>query len=165
MSSFVLDVSELRRREARSRRVRVSGSVTWGVELSRVLPDPPLVADLVLEPIGGGILVRGVVTCAAEHVCHRCLLEFHEDERIEVTVLFERDPDEDGYPIEGDVVDLEQALRDEVLLAFPLLPRCGEACPGVEMAPGTGLNTAPLDDETGASPFAVLRELLQHGDR
>ena len=97
-----------------------------------------------------------------EHTCARCLTAFTRDEVVAVSSMFLTEPDEDGYLLEGNEVDLEQMLRDETLLSLPMLPRCGPDCPGVVSSAGTDLNTGPpggREDESG-SPFAALRDLL-----
>lgn len=174
-SPFVFPVADLVRSDTQPRHVEVVAPVEWGVELSRTLVDPPLTADLTLSHVSGGVLVRGTVTVTVRSACHRCLDDFEEEMDIEVAQLFVFDPDYDiddpdapDYEIEGDAIDLEPMLRDEVILAMPMLPSCGDECPG--RVPGvvgdaeTGLNTsAPVSERGSTSPFAVLQDLF-HGD-
>jgi uncharacterized protein len=164
-SPFVVDVSDLLGRDVAPRPVVVEAVVDWRLEMSRLLPDPPLVADLSMAAVPGGILVRGEVCFSVEHTCRRCLTEFAEHGCDPVTGLFEADPGEDAYPIEGTAIDLEPFLRDDVLCGLPLLPICSETCEGLVSTAETGLNTDPPgdSDDTG-SPFAVLRDLLPPGD-
>ena len=146
---------------------RVEARVDWGLELSRIDAEVPLVADLVLRGLTGGVLVRGRARVTARHTCHRCLTEFVSEHPVAVSAMFMAEPDDDSYRLPGGVaeIDVEQMLRDEVLLALPLLPRCGEECPGVVSSPGTGLNTGASgdDEDLSDSPFAVLRDLLDRG--
>lgn len=163
-SPFILNVSDLATPGA-TRPQRIETSVDWSLEMSAVEPEPPLRADLVLHAVTGGLLVRGTVDVAVRHVCHRCLDEFVAEHRVAVSAMFMPEPDDESYLLARDVIDVEQMLRDEVLLAMPLLPRCGDDCPGVVSDTGDGLNTiAPGDeDDTSSSPFAVLRDLLDPG--
>ncbi len=164
-SPFLLDISDLLGRDVPSRPVVVETVVDWKLEMSRVLAEPPLVADLTVGPVPGGILVRGEVCCSAEHVCRRCLETFVDDVCEPVTGLFEADPGEDAYPIEGTVIDLEPFLRDETLLGFTILPICDESCEGLVSTAETDLNTdSPGESDVTGSPFAVLRDLLPPGD-
>jgi uncharacterized protein len=164
-SPFLIDVSDLLGRDVPPRPVVVETSVDWKLEMSRVLADPPLVADVSVGPVPGGILVRGEVCCTVEHVCRRCLESFLDDRCDPVTGLFEAEPGEDEYPIEDTVIDLEPFLRDETLLAFEILPLCDESCKGLVSTVETDLNTdSPGESDVTGSPFAVLRDLLPPGD-
>ncbi len=166
-SSLVLNVSDLARPSARPRRVECHAAVTWELELSRIVPEPPLEVKLVLSPVSGGIIVRGDTTAHVEHTCPRCLERRIEQQTIEVAQLYSAPgvDDEADYEIGGDEIDLEPMLRDEILLAMPLLPVCGDACAGLVGGPETGLNTpSPGDDGVATSPFAVLKDLFDAGE-
>jgi len=164
-SPLVIDVSDLFGRDVPARAVVIDAVVDWGMEMSRILPDPPLVAELAVGPIPGGILVRGEVCYSVEHTCCRCLTPFVDDGCDPISGFFEVDPGEDAYSIEGTVIDLEPLLRDETLLGLPLRPICSESCEGVVTTPETDLNTdSPDDSNVAGSPFAVLRDLLPPGD-
>ena len=164
-SPFLVDVSDLLGRDVPARPVVLDVVVDWALEMSKILPEPSLVADLSIAPIPGGILVRGEVCYAVEHTCRRCLTDFIDDGCSPVAGLFEVDPGEDAYSIDGTTIDLEPFLRDETLLGLPLLPICEESCEGVVTTAGIDLNTDSSDesDDTG-SPFAVLRDLLPPED-
>ncbi len=164
-SPFLVDVSDLLGRDVPARSVVIDVVVDWALQMSKIMVEPPLVADLAIAPIPGGILVRGEVCYAVEHTCRRCLTDFVDDGCSPVAGLFEIDPGEDAYPIDGTTIDLEPFLRDETLLGLPLLPICEESCEGVVTTAGIDLNTDSSDDsdDTG-SPFAVLRDLLPPED-
>jgi uncharacterized protein len=163
---FQVNVGELRSGRAQHREAALEVPVDWAVELSEVLPDPPLRAELRLDAASGGIEVRGVVTVTVRHRCYRCLTEVEDVLRLDLAQMVTADPEgDDDYHLDGDVLDLEQLLRDEVLLGMPIAPVCGPDCPGLVGAPGSGLNTPTPDQEDEfASPFAVLKDLLDTGD-
>ena len=164
-SPFTVDVSDLLGRDVPARSVVIDVAVDWALEMSKILAKPPLVADLSIAPIPGGILVRGEVCYAVEHTCRRCLTDFIDDGCSPVAGLFETDPGENAYSIDGTEIDLEPFLRDETLLGLPLLPVCEESCEGVVTTAGIDLNTESLDDsDVTGSPFAVLRDLLPPED-
>ena len=71
-SPFEVDISDLLGRDVPPRPVVVEAVVDWRLEMSRILPDPPLVAELSVASVPGGILVRGEVCCAVEHTCRSC---------------------------------------------------------------------------------------------
>jgi uncharacterized protein len=166
-SPFVFPIAELRHERAAPKPVSVQEPVDWHLDLSRVLPEPPLQAVLELLPTSGGIVVSGRISARVAHTCHRCLDEWEEplDARVNQLYVYEAGDDETDYVIDGIEIDLEPALRDEVLLALPLVPTCGDDCKGVVEATETGLNTpTPEDVSASASPFAVLKDLLDAGE-
>jgi uncharacterized protein len=164
---FRVHAGELLRRPGIARSHRLAIPVDWGIELSRVLEDPPLTADLKLVATAGGIVVRGTADVTVVHTCARCLDEFPEPATVEITQLVEIGPeaDEDSeYRLVGEEIDLEPLLRDEVLLAQPLLPHC-DRCTQLVEPPESDLNT-PAPGEAGRpeSPFAVLQDLFEPGE-
>jgi len=76
-------------------------------------------------------------------------LEVHVDELFEATPV-----DGETYPIRGHEIDLEQLIRDAVLLELPLAPHCERPC---DPTP-TG-DDADLDDLPADPRWAVLSEL------
>jgi uncharacterized protein len=160
-SPFRFPVSDLLADPSTRRPVMVETSVDWAVGTTVVGPD--ITAELTLEGGGGGILVRGSVATEARMTCHRCLTEWDEPIRLTVMEVLGVTDDPDGYPLDGDVADLEDVLRDAVLLEVPLAPTCGPDCLGLCTVCGGDLNTGSCagHEEEIDSPFAVLRELLE----
>jgi uncharacterized protein len=163
VSPFVFNVADLLGRSGATRPERIATAVDWHLDASRVAAQPPLEADLVLQAVPSGILVRGNISFRARNTCQRCLDEFDEDRSVAVASLFEREPEDAGYGIEADTIDVEQMLIDETLLALPVFPVCGDACEGVVTKPESDLNTGPSGDDRG-SPFAVLKDLFDPED-
>jgi hypothetical protein len=68
---------------------------------------------------------------------------------------------EDGYLLDGDLLDLEPAVRDALVLELPLSPLCDESCPGLCSRCGVRLAEAgpghAHPDEDGV--WAVLKDL------
>lgn len=159
---FLLNVADLLGNEASSRPVTVTASVDWKIEMIQVLEDTPVVADLVLHPVSGGVAVTGRVQFATTDTCYRCLRETITDRDASVGALFEsNNDDEETYPIDGHDIDVSQMLRDEVLLSLPIIEVCGDDCPGVVSSAETDLNTeSPGEDAQTRSPFAVLKDFL-----
>lgn len=120
-------------------------------------------AELELQRISGGLIVTGTVTALVGETCPRCLDESVRVAEIPISAAFLDDPDDEAYLLEPGEVDIEQMLRDETLLGLPLVPSCGPDCPGVVSTTGADLNTIPSgdDEQERASPFAVLRDLLE----
>jgi len=165
-SPFLLNASDLLGKDASPRSETIEISVDWGTELIHVLPEPPLVADLMLHHVSGGLAVTGRVTFTTEESCIRCLQTTTTDRSAPIAALFDRSgDDEESYPIDGHDIDVEQMLRDEVLLSLPIVHTCGEDCPGLVNSTGSDLNTEPSGEEGEArSPFSVLKDLLEPED-
>ena len=160
-SPFVLNVADLLGRNTLSRPVTVEANVEWGMEMSRISPDVPIVADLVLHPVSGGVAVTGSVTYTTIDTCLRCLDEFTTARRASIGALFDTSGDDETYPLDDHDVDVEQVLLDEVLLAVPVAQDCGDDCPGVVTSAENDLNTEPdSDGGESRSPFAALKDLL-----
>lgn len=166
-SPFVLSASDLVGRPGAQRRARVAGPMEVVLEMSRLPPGRPMRAEVLLESLAEGILVTGEVDFVARHTCNRCLKEWEEAGSVSVLQLYGYEPDEDGYRLEaGELIDLEQLLRDEVSLALPLTPLCRPDCAGLCPTCGADLNEAPCSGhaEESDSPFAGLRQLLEPGE-
>jgi uncharacterized protein len=74
----------------------------------------------------------------------------------------EQDDEEEFYHLDGDLLDLEPALRDAVVLALPMSPLCREDCPGLcvecgvplaDAGPGHGHENAPDPRWAGLKQF------------
>jgi len=177
MDPFEIRVADLRRSRAVERDIELDVRVDWRLELSRIEPSSDGAANLCLElmltPVVGGLLVHGTGTFTARHTCRRCLNEWTEPMTVPISALFTdvADEGEDVFQL-GDTINIEAAVRDDVLVAMPLVPSCPDDCsPQLVGADENGLNTAaaaeddsadgtPEDPEGEGSPFSVLRDLL-----
>jgi uncharacterized protein len=160
-SPFVLNVADLLGRDTLSRPVTIEAYADWGMEMSRISPEVPVIADLVLHPVTGGVAVTGSARYTTIGTCYRCLDEFSTEMRVSIGALFDTSDDDETYPLDGHDIDVEQMLLDEVLLAVPVALICGDDCPGVVTSAENGLNTDPdTDGGESRSPFAALKDLL-----
>lgn len=161
VSPFRFPVPDLLGEGGHRREVVVDATIDWALELSRV--GPGIQGDFTLEGASGGLLVRGRVVTQATHTCHRCLTDFTESMAMSLTEVLGLAEDPDGYPLDGEVADLEPPIRDAVLLALPLAPTCHPGCRGLCARCGGDLNTGscPGHEDEVDSPFASLRELLE----
>ena len=64
-----------------------------------------------------------------------------------------RPVDGETYPLEGDEIDLEQLVRDTVLLDLPAAPLCRDDCAGLCPACGADRNRARCDCDTDRCPI------------
>jgi uncharacterized protein len=155
-------VSDLTGRPGERRAESLSVKVDWALELSRLDPEQPLLAEVTLEGASGGVFASGTVAAVAEHTCHRCAAVWREEVEVPLAEMLESDPEAE-YPLDGEVADLEPPIRDAVMLALPLVPICRPDCLGLCARCGADLNTGacPGHEEESTSPFAGLRELLE----
>jgi uncharacterized protein len=181
MSPFEILVADLRRSRAVEREIEVEVAVDWRLDLSMLEQHPGgtpnLRLELKLTPVIGGLLVHGTGTATARHTCHRCLNEWTEPMTVPISALFAEEADEDDEVFQlADTIDIETAVRDDVLVAMPLIPTCPDECsPQLVGAAENDLNTAaPAEDDSAdgipedpageGSPFSVLRDFLDRGD-
>lgn len=143
-----LDVADLLTRPVARRPVVLSVSVPGLTgSAAGVREDDPVEVDLILERISEGIVVRGTISARWTAVCSACLRELARETVLEVSELFEPEPVEgDTYPLEGHELDLEQLVRDSVLLELPLAPTCADAGVGPCSAVVPGGEDEPSPD-------------------
>jgi uncharacterized protein len=136
-------------------------------EVERVIPAPkdlgleligvPAGADLALrlrmESVSEGVLVSAAATGALRGECARCLRPIEDSLDVRMQELYAyansstddtTDEDEVGR-IQGDLIDLEPALRDAVVLALPANPLCRDDCPGLCPDCGVHRDDLPAD--------------------
>jgi len=76
-------------------------------------------------------------------VCGRCLEEYEKPLRLQFTEEYvQGEPREDTTALSymGDVIDLREAVRENILLNLPLKPICDEECKGLCSECGVNLN-------------------------
>ena len=150
---FVLDVRELGRRPGAMQTVTRSIPAPSGLGLDVIgVPEGSgIELDARLESVSDGVLVTAVVRSVVVGECARCLDPIEHDLTVDVQELYVYDlaearasGDEDAVALEGDLLDVEPAVRDAVVLALPVAPLCRDDCPG--LCPECG---AHLADEPG----------------
>jgi uncharacterized protein len=132
-SEFTAHVGDLRRHLGTRKEVRREGVVTGlTVVDARVPQNAEVSIDAVIESIPDGVVVTGEVTAPWEGICRRCLKEVSGELTADVREIFETNPTDDGetWPLTGDQVDLQDLVRETVLLSLPLAPLCADDCLG-----------------------------------
>lgn len=126
-SELRLDVAELLGEPGSRRVVRCEAEIPGlAAGLVAVSAGQPVEVDVVLESIAAGIVVHGQAAVSWRADCARCLERFDGRTEVAVDELYERSPVEgETYPLEGDEIDLEQMLRDVLVVEFPLSPSPG----------------------------------------
>jgi uncharacterized protein len=144
------------------------------VDVIAVPGGSPIELDVRLESVTEGVYVSGTASAALAGECARCLDEVTDEIAVEFAELFaypdsvtDETTEEDEVPrVVDEYLDLEQVVRDAVVLALPLAPLCAPDCPG--LCPECGGRRADLGPdhrhETLDPRWAALRERLPSAD-
>ena len=139
-----------------------------GLPTIGVPPGAPVDLDLRLESVTEGVYVSGTVRAALVGECARCLDPLTDEVEVELGELFaypdsvtDETTEADELPrVVDEYLDLEQTIRDAVVLALPMAPLCRPDCPG--LCPGCGDKWADLPADHGHETldprWAALRE-------
>ena len=139
---FRFNTSELPRRagEMREYRLDIHLEQPIGIDVIAV-PTGALQLDLRIESVDEGVLATGKFETFAKGECIRCLdpislpivksfqeLYAYKSER---NTKNESDDQDDELLMDGDFIDLENPIRDAIVLSLPINPVCGENCEGL----------------------------------
>lgn len=167
---LVVDTRELGRRPGSMKRqvLQAPAPADLGTPLVGVHEGAPLQIELRLEAVMEGVLVTATVRAPLQGECGRCLEPFTDDLAVDLQELYvypERlaevggDPEEeDTRLLDGDLLDLEPAVRDAVVLSLPLTPLCEQDCPGLDLQ-GDRLGQPAEPASTVDSRWAALAAL------
>jgi len=135
---LVFDTRTLPRRpgSARTETRTVPAPADLHTGLARVPEGADLQLDATLESVTEGVLITVTAVSPVVGECARCLEPVPQTIEVLCRELFSYeqgagDVDEDGYALDGDLLDLEPVLRDALVLALPLAPLCRQDCPGL----------------------------------
>ncbi len=164
-SPLVFDLRTLGSASARVERRDVPAPAELGAGMIRVPAGEPMELDVQLEDVSDGVLVTADVTAPLIGECARCLDEFTSSIDVHFQELYVAQADDsgdDGYVLDGDLLDLEPALRDALVLDLPLSPLCAEDCQGLCPTCGVRLADAEPDHShpNDGGVWAVLKDLF-----
>ena len=173
---LVFDIATLGSASARHEHRVVPAPAELGAGMVRVPEGAQLELDVQLEEVHEGVLVTAEVSAPLAGECARCLDEFTSSMRVRFQELFvtrepvvrgaevsgAEAPGDDGYLLEGDLLDLEPALRDAVVLELPLSPLCDADCQGLCGTCGVKLADAEPGHEhpSDGGVWAALKDLF-----
>jgi uncharacterized protein len=142
---LVFDIRALGPGSARSERRTVPAPAELGVELVSIPEGGDLDLDVQLEGVTEGVLVTATITAPLAGECARCLDPFTSAMKVRFQELFADEAvsgAQDAYLLEGDLLDLEPAVRDALVLELPLSPLCAQDCQGLCVECGVRLADA-----------------------
>ena len=178
--AFVIPLTKLQRRPGNMWETDlVFGPVTdMGVALARVSPNTSMAAHVRLESVMEGVLATADVDYQVEAECARCLepLEWNDSTSLQELFIY---PDTDSrgreiaptadndasdevtvYHVHDDAIDLEEPIRDAIVLDLPLKPLCDENCKGLCPTCGEKLGEDDHNHEVADPRWSALSGLF-----
>jgi uncharacterized protein len=166
---LVFDTRALDRRpgSARAEKRTVPAPADLHTGMAWIPQGADLSLEVRMESVTDGVLVTVAATAPVAGECARCLEPVSQTLRVRGQELFSYEQNggeggEGGYSLDGDLLDLEPALRDALVLALPLAPRCQEDCPGLCAECGVRLAQAGPGHHHGPAldpRWAALRQI------
>ncbi len=120
------------------------------------------------------VRITGKIEGSLEVNCHRCLKPFPlpldepvdlylvEQQRMPKDADKEIEPDELVYEFfDGEVIDVDQLVAEQIFLALPVKVLCSEECKGICTGCGANLNEEACRCKTDSirSPFSKLKSI------
>jgi uncharacterized protein len=140
-----IDVSDLLKSLGAELKVRDSEKLS--LKEDNVILSSPVSVDLKLVNTGMTVLVTGSLRTTVRQSCCRCLKEFDQPLEVEIEEEYakkqpfdgksEKDDfeevelDEKDFVFEIDeknIIDIDEAIRQDIILALPIKPLCNKAC-------------------------------------
>lgn len=113
----------------------------------------PVTAQLSVNKVAAEIVITGRLKTEMELQCSRCLKDFRQGLDIPVNVVYHpvedaagerhalKDDELDMGFYEGEELDLQELLKEQILLNTQMKPLCNEQCKGICPKCGKDLNT------------------------
>ena len=166
-------------------RVYVDALDTGPVDVSgSIASDDPLFDDIDFELAGpvrvsgrllsaslGRFYWQGSLAAGVTATCRRCLTSTPRQIDAQIHLVFTEDQDTDDpseyvVPEKTDVLDLSEAIREELILALEAYVLCREDCKGLCSCCGTDLNTNSCDCRSPSDPrWVALRQIKNQSKR
>lgn len=108
------------------------------------------------------VAVEGVINCFVRGYCDRCLKDIDTVITLPFEQTFYKDEAEydDQYVYTNSLLDVTQAVCDEIVLLLPMSLLCDDDCKGLCPKCGCDLNERQCDcDNTRDNPFSILKNL------
>jgi len=102
--------------------------------------------------------------------CSKCLEDVRQPIHAKMDAVFTRQPDPDDpdlYSFEASIMELTDAVRDALLLEFPIRFLCSEDCKGLCPQCGVNLNKGSCTCQEGGevtNPFSALKAIVQNNE-
>ena len=103
----------------------------------------PFEVDAFITKVDEELVVRAEIHCPLRLDCARCLATFASTVTADAVFSYTVHP--------SDVVDITDDVRQEIVLAYPMIPVCGPDCKGLCSGCGQNLNVSPCRHHTPAN--------------
>jgi uncharacterized protein len=140
-SPWVYDTRLLARQPGTMKRLQttLTSDDKMGIDVLAVPPGEPVKLNLRLESVVEGVLVSGTVISRAEGECARCLVEIDRPVGADLRELYaypnsvtaQTSEDDEIAILKDHLIDLEELVRDEIVVRLPLAPLCRPDCAGL----------------------------------
>lgn len=165
ISPFIIDTRDLGRRAGAMQELTrtFDAPTSIGTDYVQVKEGEPITIWLRLECVIDGILASGQVQTLAKTECVRCLEPLEIDLQAEFQDMYSYEPmGEDTFQMDGDLLNLEPALRDALVLELPQSPLCSDDCLGLCPDCGFVMKTDPSHGHESIDPrWQALQGLLE----
>lgn len=187
--TWVVDTRELIRRPGTMRELSWSlpAPERIGTDVIAIRAGQRVDLDLRMESVVEGVLATGTAASTVSGVCVRCLDDLEREFEVGFQELFayperaahhakvggraarrsrdaETDEDEQ-HELDGDLMDLEEVVRDAVVTALPFQPVCSDDCPGLCSECGARLADDPDHHHDAIDPrWSALASLAAPAD-
>ncbi len=137
-------VSKLPREGVHLRASEPAEIMDMDIENDEIIFEEPIEVDVFPQIVGNTLLVRGTINVRAKLRCSRCL-EYceHTLTRPQYTFSTTVQP--------GDIIDLTESIREDIIIAFPMKPLCSKDCKGLCPLCGKNLNKGACGCSTSES--------------
>ena len=95
----------------------------------------PFAVDAFVMKADHELIVNAAIHCPLQLTCARCLEEFPRIVTTDAVLSYKVQP--------ADVVDITEDIRQEIVLAYPMIPVCRPDCKGLCSVCGQNLNAGP----------------------
>ncbi|MGD2124970.1 MAG: DUF177 domain-containing protein [Desulfobacteraceae bacterium] len=141
--------------------------------------ETPLQVDLKVSRVGDKYVLNGKISGGVQIRCDRCLEPFHWDLESTFNVYLALPPPGTGQTdvelleedmevdfIRGEMIELDEILREQIYLSLPIKCICVESCLGLCSVCGANLNEGycRCERESGHPAFSKLKNLKIKGE-
>ena len=96
---------------------------TLDVDRFDIHPEEPVIVSSFITKADQELLVKADIRCRLQLSCARCLQTFEVPLQTAAMLSYQVAP--------TDVVDITEDIRQEILLAYPMIPLCQAGCKGL----------------------------------
>ncbi len=124
-----------------------------------ITPGPPLRYDIEVSKMDDALLVQGMWTIRLGFHCARCLKPFERDVTEPNWACHLPLSGEDAVPVVDETVDLTSQVREDIVLALPQHPGCGDECAGLPKAGKVSMASGGTGSGLTATDWSDLDKL------